>query len=112
MRMTHWIGMSLLAGALALVGCGQSEPQAPVQQGVAIDLPKLREAFANVIPETQSLVSAVASGVRYGEHASALAALDKLAKTPSLTEAQKKIVSEVTEQVKRVASKAPAPPPR
>jgi ribosomal protein L10 len=112
MKMTQWIMMCLLAGALALVGCGKSEPPAPVQKGVAIDLPKLSEAFANATPETQTLVSAVASGVRYGEYASALAALDKLAKIPDLNEAQKKIVSEVTEQVKQVASKASAAPPR
>ena len=112
MRMTQWIVMCLLAGALALVGCGKSEPPAPVQQGVAIDLPKLSDAFANATPETQSLLSAVASGVRYGEYASALAALDKLAKIPNLNEAQKKIVTEVIEQVKQVASKAPTAPPR
>jgi len=104
--------MSLLAGALALAGCGKAKTEAPVQQGVAIDLPKLNEAFANATPELQNSVMAVASGVRYGEHAAALAALDKLAKAPGLTDAQKKIVSEVTEQVKAVASKAPAAPPR
>ena len=112
MKMTNWLLMSLLAGTLALIGCGKSETQTPVQQGVAIDLPKLSEAFASATPELQNTVMAVASGVRYGEHASALAALDKLAQAPGLTDAQKKIVSEVTEQVKQVASKAPAPPPR
>ena len=110
--MTNWILMSLLAGALALVGCGKEKTQPPVQQGVAIDLPKLQEAFASAGPELQNSVMAVASGVRYGEHASALAALDKLAKAPGLTDEQKKIVGEVTEQVKQVASKAPTAPPR
>ena len=104
--------MSLAAGALALGGCGKEPPGPPVQQGVAIDLPKLSEAFATAPAELQSSVSAVASGVRYGEHAAALAALDKLAKAPNLTEAQKKIVTEVTAQVKEVASKSPAAPPR
>jgi hypothetical protein len=112
MKMTNWIVMSLLAGALGMAGCGKEKTGPPVQQGVAIDLPKLNEAFAGAPADLQNLVAQVAAGVRYGEHAAALAALDKLTKAPGLTDAQKKIVSEVTEQVKQVASKAPTAPPR
>lgn len=104
--------MSLLAGALVLVGCGKPKTEVPVQQGVAIDLPKLNEAFAGATPELQSSVMAVANGVRYGEHAAALSALEQLARAPGLTDTQKKIVSDVTEQVKQVASKIPTAPPR
>jgi hypothetical protein len=112
MKMTNWMMMFLLAGALALVGCGKPKTEAPVQQGVTIDLPKLNEAFASATPELQSSVAEVARGVRYGEHVAALMALDKLSKAPGLTEPQKKIVSEVIEQVKQLASKAPTAPPR
>ena len=46
-------------------------------------------------------------GVRYGDYNKALAELDKLANNASLTEPQKKIVSEVTEQVKKAAASSP-----
>lgn len=105
--------MFLFAGLLALPGCGkQKPPAAPVQHGVAIDLPKLREAFATASPELQQAVSEVAMGVRYADYKSALAALNKLASAPSATEAQKKIVGEVTEQIKQLASKDTSPPAR
>ena len=102
----------LLAGVLALAGCGKPPPPPPVQQGVTIDLPKLKEAFAKASPELQSAAAEVARGVRYGEFPAAMAALEKIANAPGLTEPQKKIVSEVTEQVKQVASKAAAAPAR
>jgi hypothetical protein len=112
MRMTNWIPTLLLATIIALAGCGKEKPPAPVQEGVTLDLPKLREAFATASPDLQNLVSEVVMRLRYGEHSSALAALTKLASVSSLTEPQKKIVSQVTEQVKQVASKTPSPPAR
>ena len=104
--------MFLLAGLLALASCNKPTPPPPTQQGIALDLPKLKEAFASSGPEIQTQVATVLNGVRYEEFATALATLDKLAQTPGLTEPQKKIVTQVTEQVKQVASKAAAPRPR
>jgi len=118
MKMTNRIAISLLAGTLVLVGCGKEKTKSPVQQGitteqgVTIDVPKLSEAFAGAGPEIQNSIMAVTAGVRYGEYGSALVALNKLAKTPGLTDAQKQIISEVTEQVKEAASKAGTAPPR
>ncbi len=104
--------MFLLAGVLALVGCGKPKaPPPPTVEGVALDIPKLREAFASATPELQGGAMDVASSVRYGEYDRALAALAKLANAPGLTEAQKTIVSQVTEQVKQVAAKKAAAPP-
>lgn len=113
MKTTNWMILFLLAGGLALAGCDKPKPPATVQQGVTIDLPKLKEAFATASsPELQTAVADVARGCRYGEYSTSLAALAKLASDPGLTEPQKKIVSEVTEQIKQLAAKAPAPPAR
>jgi hypothetical protein len=112
MKTPIWLLVGLFACTLSCVGCGKKEPPPPQQQGVTLDLPKLTDAFANATPELQALVGQVTQGVRYGEYASALAALAKLENAPGLTEAQKKIVTEVTAQVKEVASKAPNAPSR
>jgi hypothetical protein len=109
-KTAKWVTLFLLAGVLALAGCGKEKPKAPVKQGVTVDLPKLRAAFATASPELQTAVSEVAMGLRYSEYPRAFAGLDTLANTPGLTEPQKKIVGEVTAQVKEVASKAAASP--
>lgn len=103
--------MFLLGSALALAGCGKpSSPPAPVQQGVAIDVQKLRASFASASPELQAGVAQATSFIRYGQYSQALTALAKVADDPSLTQPQKDIVSQVTEQVKQAASKVAAPP--
>jgi hypothetical protein len=102
--------MLLLAGGFALAGCGKGEAPAPAGQSATVDVPKLREAFANASPELQASVAEVATSVRYGQHETTLAALAKLAANPALTEAQKKVVSEVTEQIKQLAAKPAARP--
>ena len=112
MKTFNWTMTLLFAGLLALAGCGKEKPRAPVQQGVAIDLPKLREAFAGGSPAAQAALSEVAMGIRYVSYASALKALDTLGATPGITEPQKKVVAEVTEQIKQVASKNTSPPAR
>lgn len=111
MKNANGMMLVLLAGLLAVAGCGKEEPRTPVMGGVKVDLPKLQEAFTTAAPELQTAVSEVAMGVRYGDPR-AFAALDKIVKAPSLTDAQKKIVAEVTEQIKELASKAPTAPPR
>jgi hypothetical protein len=110
MKTANWMMMFLLAGVLALTGCGKEKPKAQVMDGVTIDVPKLREAFVTAGPDLQSSVSEVAMGVRYTDYPRAFAGLAKLDSAPGLTEAQKKLVSQVTEQVKQLATKAAAPP--
>jgi hypothetical protein len=51
-------------------------------------------------------------GVHAAEYVRALSALEKLVTAPSLTDSQKKIANEATEQVKALAGKATAPPAR
>jgi hypothetical protein len=102
----------LLAGALASTGCSKQKPVPMVVQGVSVDLPKLREAFATASPEMQIGVGEVVMGVRYGDYPRAFAGLDKLAKASDLTDVQKKTVAEVAAQMKEAASKTPTAPPR
>lgn len=110
MKTTEWMMMLLLAGVVALAGCGKEKPAATVMDGVAVDLPKLQEAFATASPELQTSVSEVRMGVRYGDYPRAFTALDKLANAPGLTEPQKQIVAQVAGQVKQMASKSATPP--
>ena len=112
MKTANWMMMFLLAGVLALVGCGKEKPKAQVMEGVTVDVPKLREAFATAGPDLQASVSEVAMGLRYDDYPRVFAALAKLDSAPGLTEPQKKIVATVTEEVKQLASKAMAPPAR
>jgi hypothetical protein len=110
--LTLLLGIAL-AGSL-LVGCGKGKPAtAQVVYGVTVDMPKLQAAFATASPELQNCVSEVAMGLRYDDFPRSFAGLAKLESAPGVTEPQKKIVSEVAEQIKQVASKASAaPPPR
>ena len=112
MNMTKWIMVCLLAVALAPVGCGKKDTGATTQpQAVTIDVPKLRAAFASAAPELQALSAQVIRNVEFGRSYSAgLADLDKLANAPGLTEDQKKVVDEVTAQVKKIMAPPTAPP--
>lgn len=112
MKTANWISIFLLlAGIVGVAGCGKQEAPPPVVQGTTIDLPKLRGAFETATPETQAALSEVSMGVRYGDFARALVALEKLVNAPGLTDAQKKVVAEVAEQVRLAAGKATTPPP-
>jgi hypothetical protein len=77
---------------------------------VKVDLPKLREAFVGASPEAQTSINEIGSAIRYGMYPKALPELAKLAASPNLTEPQKKVVEEVTAQVKQLAAAAPPPP--
>jgi hypothetical protein len=92
----------LLALALAPVGCSKKDAtQAGQPQTVTIDVPKLQAAFATASPELQALSAQVIRNVEFGRsYAAGLADLDKLANAPGVTEDQKKVVDEVTAQVK------------
>ncbi len=109
MKTANWMMMLVLAGGLALTGCGKQAPPAPAPMGVTVDIPKLQQAFAAAGPDLQTALSEVSMGMRYGDYTRAFTGLDKLANAPGITDAQKKIVGEVTEQMKALASKAAAP---
>jgi hypothetical protein len=109
MNITKWIAIILLAAALVPVGCGKSNSgQNP--PGVSIDLPKLRDSFTAASPDLQTLSGEAVRNIRFGNYPAALVSLEKLANAPGLTDAQKKVVTDVTAQVKQSASNTPAPP--
>jgi len=107
---TNYLLMVLLAGGLAFAGCGK--PASTQVQGTiaAMDVPKFQEAFPSPTPAQQSSIDKVRMGVRYGTYPDVLAALDKLASDPSLTEPQKKAVSDLIEGVKQTLAKAATAP--
>lgn len=104
--------MVLLAGVLASAGCGKSGSDNSTAQHVAatMDIAKLQQAFPSPTPEQQSTLSKVMTGVRYRQYPDALAALDKLASDSSLTEPQKKAVSDLIAGVKQALAKPPSEP--
>jgi hypothetical protein len=112
MNMTKWIMICLLAVALAPAGCGKKDAQQTGQpQSVTIDVPKLKAAFEAASPELKALSDEAIRFIQYGRsYATGLATLDKLANAPGVTDDQKKVVAEVTAQVKQMmAASAPAP---
>ena len=110
MKATNWLAGILAAATLGLTGCSKSPPPpaAPAIGGVTIDVPKLQAAFPSPKPDVGAALEDISYGIRYEDYNKCLAALDKLANSPGLTEPQKKTVSDVTEQVKKAAAGRPA----
>jgi hypothetical protein len=105
------LALGLTICVLTVAGCSKA-PKLPDSQqvnGVSVDLPKLQQAFMGAPQDVASDVSQVAFGIRYGDYMKALAALDKLSNNTSITEAQKKVVNDVIEQVKKVMAQGQAP---
>jgi hypothetical protein len=114
MNMTKWIIICLLAIALAPIGCGKKDSQ-PAGQAPAgtIDVPKLQSAFATASPELKALSDEAIKYVQFGRsYPAGLESLDKLANAPGLTDDQKKVVADVTGQVKQMMGADAAPAAR
>jgi hypothetical protein len=94
---------------LCFVGCGKKgadEQLAAMDiSGVKVELPKLQQEFANAPQELQDPVHQVVASIRYGQYERALQSLDKLVNSQGLTDAQKKTVNAVIEQMKQVIAK-------
>jgi len=111
MNMTKWIMICLLAVALAPVGCSKKDAQSGQPQAVTIDVPKLRNAFASASPELKGMSDEAIKYVEFGRsYSKGLGLLDQLANAPGVTEDQKKVVAEVTEQVKKMMGGSGAAP--
>jgi len=110
---------ALALGALAAclfgsAGCKKAQapppPGAVQMAGVNLDLPKLEQEFQTASTEARSAVSQIRRLFRSGRLVTMLQELDKLSDDPSLTESQKKVVSDVIEQTRQVLTKIPTPP--
>ncbi len=108
MKATNWIWAIVIAGVLAVPGCkrGSQGPVALSRDKITFDMPKLHEALASTGPEIQDELRAVSFGIRYGQYTASLAALDKLASSPNMTDDQKKAVNELREKVKQAITNA------
>jgi len=105
-KRTTWLLGVALAGLMAAapIGCKKSEaPKPKAVDGVSIDLPKLTEALQAASPAVHTALSKVKFGVRYKRYDQSLKALDTLAADPTLTDAQKQLVTNVTAQVAQAA---------
>lgn len=107
------LAVTLVLGAVAITGCkkkgASGPPIAPmVVEGVNVDLPKLQAAIDTTgNADLQSAVRGVLMDFRYRQYEKALMDIDKLSTDSNLNEEQKKIATEVLEQIKQVAQKAP-----
>jgi hypothetical protein len=108
----NWLSGILAAALLAETSCGQAQkaPQPTMINGVKVDLARFHQAFATASPELQRSVSKVNLSIRYGQYAVAVAELGKIVNMTDLTEPQKKVASEVLEQLKQVAGQVRAKP--
>ncbi len=109
-KATTWILGVALAGLVAVAGAGCKKQagvsKTPTYNSVQVDMPKLAAALATAGQDVLSDLNHVKYGLRYKRYPEALEALDKIKDNPKLTDEQKKVVSEVSEQIKQVAEKA------
>ncbi|MGO9203176.1 MAG: hypothetical protein ACLQM8_21860 [Limisphaerales bacterium] len=118
-KQTTWIIGMALAGLVALAGAGcnkktGSAPQqqtAPTFNKVAVDLPKLRQAIATTGPKVHGIFNGLGTALRGGRYPAALTLLDRLKESPEVNDEQKKVVDQVTEQVKEAAKNQEADKP-
>jgi hypothetical protein len=107
MKKTAWIAGIAVAGLMALpgVGCKKETPaqQAPTFNRVQVDIPKLLQATAAAGQPAHTAVNKLRQDLRYHKYDEALARLDSLKEMPELNDEQKKVIDQITEQVKQAA---------
>ncbi len=109
MRMRVICGLGCLCLMALLVGCGksgQSEKQPPMEiEGVKVDTPQMMAEFLDTSPDLYRQANDVMTKVRYKQYVEAMVDLDDLLKKPGLNEKQKKVVTQVLDQLKEVVGK-------
>ena len=115
MKTIHWIALLLITGMFALAACSKSpKPSKAVDDWnneigkVYQMLPKFEQAFPGNPPN--EAVKQVSMNVHYQQYDAALKGLETLANNPGLSEEQKTAVAELTDEVKKLMAKKPAPP--
>lgn len=117
MRTTSWMTGIALAGLLALAGAGCKKEgpglQTPTFNKVPVDIPKLSQAMAPAGQSAHTVIVKLKQNLRYHQYDAALAALDSLKEMPDVNDSQKKVIDQVSEQVKQAAkaNEAAAPAP-
>src|ERR1035437_1129025 len=109
--MTHCLLIVLMAGVLALTGCGKSNKSAAQARTPGmIELGDLPRAFPAPTPEAAASLDKLRFALRYRQYDIVQVELDKLAHLPNLTDAQKKATDEVIQQVKQAIAFHAKPP--
>ena len=99
----------ILALAIAfagLAGCGKGQPPAlppATANGTTVDVGTISRSLASsTSPQVKQALADFVMMMRYSQPDKAAADLDKIAADSSLTDDQKKVVSDTQEQVKRM----------
>src|SRR5438067_450519 len=112
MKRLRWSTLALALAWFAFAGCKKSEQSSgPAQEyyGVKLNWSQLNTAFTNASPEVQNDAYLAVRAFRYSQFPQAMVQLEKVASSPSLTDAQKALINELIEQTKQVIVKAPPP---
>jgi hypothetical protein len=112
-KTTKSLALGLVAsGLLAWPGCEKAQPPPPpgtMQMfGINVEVPRLEREFQNASPELQTVAQEIKKECRTLQLVKMRAALENLGREPSLTESQKKAVSDIFGQVDRVLAKKAA----
>lgn len=109
MKAARWMTVLLTVSLFALVACKKTKPpETVVVSGVTLNLPKFQEVFFGD-PHFETTVSKISMGVRYHQYAEVLKGLQSMASDPAISEQQKQVVAELTEQVKQLMAQPAAP---
>ncbi len=111
MKSPIWLPGILAVSLLTSGGCGKSDSStASTGEVPLINATQFRPAFETAPPEIKAVVDNVMMSIQGSLYTDALAGLDKLANTPTLTEPQKKVVADLADQIKKkMAALAPKP---
>ena len=115
MKRLIWLLAAVAIASFGFCGCSK-KAEAPVDSlkvnGVAVDMPKLHSTFSSSTnSDIQKLIFDADQGFRYGDYNKALAAVDELSTKPDLTEEEKKVTTDVLEQLKKLTGATPAAAP-
>lgn len=110
MRMRVVCSASCLAFLALLGACSKSseaDKLSPMEfEGVKVDTPRLMAEFLDAPPELQRPINDAVTKMRYRKHLEAMMELDEVLKSPGLNEKQKKLITQVIDQLKEVLAKA------
>ena len=105
-RILRALGIAF-AFLFAISACKKSQPQTATQDryGIGIDWPRLDTEFRNSDTSVQAAVSTIKRSILYHQFPQAIADLEKLAGNPTLTDPQKKTLTDLRDQTQQVMAK-------
>jgi hypothetical protein len=111
-RILRALGIAI-ATLLAISACKKSQPQTATKDryGIGIDWPRLDTEFRNSDTSVQAAVATIKRSILYHQFPQAIADLEKLAANPTLTDPQRKTLTDLHDQTQQVMAKGlPARP--